>query len=52
MYEVIVLGATFTAAGIAGKLGKNCLILESRPDAGYEFFGAFHFGTGYEGTEP
>ncbi len=48
MYEVIVLGATFTAAGIAGKLGKNCLILESRPDAGYEFFGAFHFGTGYD----
>lgn len=47
-YEVIVLGATFTAAGIAEKYGKKCLIVERSTEAGYEFFGALHFGQDYE----
>lgn len=48
MYEVIVLGATFLAAGIAHKYKKKCLILERRVQAGYEFFGALNFGSHYE----
>ena len=43
MYEVIVLGATFAAAGIAEQCKHNCLILERRAQAGYEFFGALQF---------
>lgn len=45
MYEVIVLGATFAAAGIAQRYKEQCLILEQSQQAGGEFFGAFHFGT-------
>lgn len=48
MYEVIVLGATFAAAGIAHKCKDKCLVLEHRVQAGYEFFGALQFGSGYE----
>ena len=48
MYDVIVLGASFAAAGIAEICRKNCLVLERRMQAGYEFFGALQFGTGYE----
>lgn len=48
MYEVIVLGATFAAAGIAQRYGKKCLILEQKETAGYEFFGALCYGSGYE----
>ena len=44
MYEVIVLGATFAAAGIAGQHKEKCLVIERRAQAGYEFFGALHFG--------
>lgn len=47
-YEVIVLGATFTAAGIMQVYGDDCLILERRPQAGYEFFNAIKFGNDYE----
>lgn len=43
MYEVIVLGATFAAAGIASKLKENCLVIERRGDGGYEFFGGQFF---------
>jgi len=50
-YEIIVLGATFTAAGIAQKYGENCLIIERRTTAGYEFFGALNFGNDY-GSKP
>lgn len=39
MYDVIVLGATYAAAGIACRQKKNCLVLERRTQAGYEFFG-------------
>lgn len=46
MYEVIVLGATFAAAGIARQLEKKCLVLERRAQAGYEFFGALRFDIG------
>lgn len=42
MYELIVLGATFAAAGIARQYGDRCLIIERRARAGYEFFGALH----------
>lgn len=42
MYELIVLGATFAAAGIARQYGDRCLIIERRSQAGYEFFGALH----------
>lgn len=48
MYEVIVLGATFAAAGIARQYKEKCLIVERKTQAGYEFFGALHFGSGYE----
>ncbi len=44
MYDVIVLGATFSAAGIA-QVSENCLVLERRPQAGYEFISALNFGT-------
>lgn len=40
MYEIIVLGATFLAAGIAREREKDCLILESRLRAGDEFCGS------------
>ena len=43
MYEVIVLGATFAAAGIAHKYQEKCLVLERSARAGYEFFGAQGF---------
>lgn len=47
MYDFILLGATFAAAGIAKTCKGSCLILESRPQAGYEFISALHFGTDY-----
>ena len=47
-YDVIVLGATFLGAGIAQVLGDKCLIIERRPQAGYEFFNSLKFGSGYE----
>lgn len=51
LYDVIVLGATFTAAGISAVLGEKCLVLESRPQVGYEFLNALSFGTNYS-TRP
>lgn len=48
MYETIVLGATFLAAGIAARQKKSCLILEESFRAGYEFFGALNYGTNYD----
>lgn len=48
MYDLIILGATFAAAGIARTYTGSCLILESRPQAGYEFISALHFGTNYD----
>lgn len=48
MYDVIVLGATFAAAGIAHQYKETCLVVEHRTQAGYEFFGALHFGSGYD----
>ncbi len=48
MYDVIVLGATFASAGIATVLGEKALILERRPQAGYEFLNALNFGTNYD----
>lgn len=47
MYETIVLGATYTAAGIGLRLKKKCLILEQSFQAGGEFFGALNFGKDY-----
>lgn len=43
-YDAIILGATFTAAGLLQEYGKNCLVLERRPQAGYEFLNALSFG--------
>ena len=43
MYDVIVLGATFAAAGIAQQHKEKCLVIERRAQAGYEFFGALDF---------
>ena len=43
MYDVIVLGATFAAAGIAQHHKEKCLVIERRAQAGYEFFGALIF---------
>lgn len=48
MYDVIVLGATFAAAGIAHTYQKNCLILEQGFQAGNEFYGALQFGSEYD----
>ena len=38
MYDVIVLGATYAAAGIAQQYKENCLVIERRLQGGYEFF--------------
>lgn len=43
MYDVIVLGATFAAAGIAQHYNEKCLVIERRACAGYEFFGGSDF---------
>ena len=43
MYEVIVLGATFAASGIAHRYKEKCLVIERQPRAGYEFFGGESF---------
>lgn len=48
MYDVIVLGATFAAAGIARGCKGSCLVVERSLRAGYEFFGALQWGSGYE----
>lgn len=45
MYDVIVLGATFAAAGVVSVYGEKCLILERSLRAGSEFFGALQFGS-------
>ncbi len=47
-YEVIIIGATFTAAGLVQVYGDKCLVLERRPQAGYEFLNAVKFGTDYD----
>ncbi|MBR5157872.1 MAG: hypothetical protein IKW59_08925 [Clostridia bacterium] len=47
-YEVIILGATFAAAGLIEKYKEKALILERRPQAGYEFFNAINFGCEYD----
>ena len=46
-YDIIVLGATFTAAGIAQKYKEKCLIVERSTEAGYEFLSSLNFGTEY-----
>ncbi len=43
MYDLIVLGATFAGAGIASRHKENCLVIERRAQAGYEFFGTLDF---------
>ena len=43
MYDIIVLGATFAAAGIARHCKETCLVIEPSARAGYEFFGALNF---------
>lgn len=43
MYDIIIFGATFAAAGIASQHKKRCLVIERRMQAGYEFFGALRF---------
>lgn len=47
-YDVIVIGATFAAAGLVQVFGDKCLVLERRPQAGYEFLNAAKFGTDYD----
>lgn len=43
-FDVIVLGATFLGAGIAEALGDRCLMIDRRPQAGYEFINSLKFG--------
>jgi len=43
MYDIIVLGATFAAAGIAERYKEKCLVIDRRAQAGSEFFGALDF---------
>ena len=38
IYEAIVIGATFAAAGIAHRYKEKCLVVERRAQGGYEFF--------------
>ena len=40
MYDTIILGATFAAAGIAQECKGSCLVIEQRAQAGWEFTGA------------
>lgn len=47
-YEVIVLGATFAAAGLAQALGERCLVTDRRGQPGWEFLNALHFGADYD----
>ncbi len=47
-YKTILIGATFTAAGLLQAYGDDCLILERRPQAGYEFLNALKFGGCYD----
>ena len=47
-YDVIVLGATFAAAGIVQKCKERCLVLERRPQVGYEFFSSLNYGKNYD----
>lgn len=50
-YKVIILGATFVSAGLCTVLGDDCLVIDSRPNVGYEFVKTLNFGTGYN-TKP
>lgn len=50
MYDVIVLGATFAAAGVVLGCKGSCLVVDRSLRAGYEFFGALQWGSGYEKT--
>ena len=43
-YDVIIIGATFSAAGMLQVFGDKCLVLERRPQAGYEFLNSMKFG--------
>lgn len=47
-YEVLVLGATFAAAGLAQVLGSRCLVADRRAQPGWEFLSALNFGTEYD----
>ncbi len=47
-YGVLVLGATFAAAGLAQALGSRCLVVDRRGQTGWEFLGALNFGTAYD----
>lgn len=47
-YKVLVLGATFAAAGLAQALGEHCLVADRCGQPGWEFTGALQFGTAYE----
>lgn len=44
-YDVIVIGATFSAAGFLSGYKGKALVLERRNHAGYEFISALRFGT-------
>ncbi len=44
-YEVLVLGATFAAAGLAQVPGSRCLVVDRCGQPGWEFLGALNFGT-------
>ena len=39
MFDVIILGATFAAAGLAQHYKQDCLVIEASHRAGYEFYG-------------
>ena len=46
--DTLILGATFLSAGLLQICGDNCLVLERRPQAGYEFLNAMKTGSGYD----
>lgn len=47
-YNLIIIGATFAGVGAAVANGGDVLIVEHRPQAGYEFIGCYNPGFGYD----
>ena len=50
MYDIIVFGASYAAAGIAHTHKKRCLILEAGMQGDNDFYGALQFGSDYDRT--
>lgn len=47
-YDLIIIGATFEAFGIADSFKGTKLVIEEKAKPGYEFIDSFHNGTDYD----